>query len=81
MMARSLVVLYSLIALAQAYTTFKPNCTAPATSVNLISTNKIRGTIDILWSCLFTIIACTWTVQHLNVPEQCEAETKGCGET
>ncbi len=28
--------------------------------------------MDILWSCLFTIITCTWTVQHLNVPEQRE---------
>jgi hypothetical protein len=26
----------------------------------------------IKWSCLFTIIACTWTIQHLNVPEQRE---------
>jgi hypothetical protein len=26
--------------------------------------------MDILWSCLFTIIACTWTILHLNVPEQ-----------
>lgn len=25
---------------------------------------------NILWSCLFTVIACTWTIQHLNVPEQ-----------
>src|SRR5271163_4565510 len=58
------------IALAHAYTTFHTNCTAPSTSVNFVWSNETRGTIDILWSCLFTIIACTWTVQHLNVPEQ-----------
>lgn len=27
-----------------------------------------RGTLTILWSCLSTIIACTWTILHLNVP-------------
>ena len=33
--------------------------------------------MDILWSCLFTIIACTWTVQHLNIPEQREGRDPG----
>lgn len=27
-----------------------------------------RGTVDILWSCLFTVFLCTWTVLCLNVP-------------
>lgn len=30
--------------------------------------NDHRGTWDIIISCLSTIIACTWSVQHLNVP-------------
>jgi hypothetical protein len=38
--------------------------------MNFVSSPNTRGTLDILWSCLFTIIACTWTIQHLNVPEQ-----------
>lgn len=28
-----------------------------------------RGTLDVVFSCLFTIFACTWTVLHLNVPD------------
>ena len=28
-----------------------------------------RGTLDIVFSCLFTIFACTWTVLHLKVPD------------
>ncbi|KAF2122333.1 hypothetical protein BDV96DRAFT_640381 [Lophiotrema nucula] len=28
-----------------------------------------RGTIDILWSCISIIIACTWTILHLNAPQ------------
>jgi hypothetical protein len=27
-----------------------------------------RGTINLLWSCLFTVFLCTWTVLCLNVP-------------
>ncbi|PVI00805.1 hypothetical protein DM02DRAFT_671697, partial [Periconia macrospinosa] len=27
-----------------------------------------RGTWDIVWSCATTIFACTWSIQHLNVP-------------
>ena len=68
-MARSLGLLY-LFTLANAYTTFDTNCTHPSTSVSFVSSVNARGTIDILWSSLFTILACTWTVLHLNVPEQ-----------
>ncbi|OAL03516.1 hypothetical protein IQ06DRAFT_108362 [Phaeosphaeriaceae sp. SRC1lsM3a] len=27
-----------------------------------------RGTLEILWTCFTTVIACTWTILHLNVP-------------
>lgn len=27
-----------------------------------------RGTLDIVSTCLSTIIACTWSIQHLNIP-------------
>ena len=27
-----------------------------------------RGTLDIIFNCLFTIVACTWSVQHFNLP-------------
>jgi hypothetical protein len=32
-----------------------------------------RGTLTILWSCLSTIVACTWTILHLNVPGTCDS--------
>ncbi|KAJ9611339.1 hypothetical protein H2200_004523 [Cladophialophora chaetospira] len=32
------------------------------------NTPNVRGSIDILWNCLFTIFLCTWTVLCLNVP-------------
>lgn len=32
-----------------------------------------RGTITIVWSCLSTVIACTWTILHLNVPRRCDS--------
>src|ERR1700735_4825876 len=58
------------IAFAEAYTKFDPMCSVPAEHVNFVSSPNSRGTLDILWSSLFMIIACTWTIQHLNVPEQ-----------
>ena len=29
-----------------------------------------RGTIDIIWSCIFTLFLCTWVVLCLNVPSE-----------
>ncbi|KAL7932133.1 hypothetical protein V8C35DRAFT_103065 [Trichoderma chlorosporum] len=59
-----------LLPLAQAYTVFETNCSAPARVLNYVSSPNTRGTLDILWSSLFTIFACTWTLQHPNVPKQ-----------
>ena len=33
-----------------------------------LATN-LRGTTELLWSCLFTCFVCTWTTLHLNVPQ------------
>lgn len=55
---------------AEAYTTFQSEATLPTESVNYVSSPGVRGTVDILWSCLSTLFLCTWTILHLNVPEQ-----------
>jgi hypothetical protein len=39
-------------------------------------TSDERGTIDILWSCLFAIFLCTWTGLDLNLPASDEAWVK-----
>ena len=33
-----------------------------------VSSSGIRGTSDILWSCLLTLTACVYTAIHLNIP-------------
>ncbi|PKK44595.1 hypothetical protein CI102_11309 [Trichoderma harzianum] len=66
-----------LIPLVQAYTVFETNCSAPATLSNYVSSPNTRGTLDILWSSLFTIFACTWTLQHPNVPAQRDDSRSG----
>lgn len=33
-----------------------------------VSAPSIRGTSDILWSCITTLVACVYTALHLNVP-------------
>jgi hypothetical protein len=56
---------------------FSTNCTIPTESTTIVSPANIRGTFDILWSGLFTIFICIWTVQHLNVPEQRNGRDQG----
>lgn len=69
--------IFCLIPLVQAYHVFDTNCSVPSTLSNYVSSPNTRGTLDILWSSLFTIIACTWTLQHPNVPEQREDHDPG----
>ncbi|UKZ79430.1 hypothetical protein TrVFT333_007183 [Trichoderma virens FT-333] len=59
-----------LIPVVHAYTVFETNCSSPTTLTNFVSAPNTRGTLGILWSSLFTIFACTWTLQHPNVPNQ-----------
>lgn len=65
-----LLALFVFIQDTGAYTSFQPTCTIPNSTVNFVASPGMRGSLDILWSCLFTILACTWSIQHLNVPEQ-----------
>lgn len=54
---------------------FRTNCTAPTDIVAFVTTPEVRGTLQILWSCLLTLLLCTWTVLHLNVPQQSHPRT------
>lgn len=66
----SQISLFCLISVARGYLVFETTCSKPPSGVNFVSSPNFRGTLDILWSSLFTIFACTWTLQHPNVPEQ-----------
>ena len=55
--------------------TFHTNCTLPSHTVNYVTAPNTRGTLQILWSCLGTLVLCTWTVQHLNIPQQSVPQT------
>ena len=55
--------------------TFHTNCTLPSHTVNFVTAPNTRGTLQILWSCLGTLVLCTWTVQHLNIPQQSVPQT------
>ena len=33
-----------------------------------VGDTDVRGTADILWSCLLTLLACVYTALHLNIP-------------
>src|ERR1700761_4828103 len=49
---------------------FETQCSLPPGPVNFVSAPNVRGTFDIVWSCLIILLLCTWSVQHLNIPPQ-----------
>jgi hypothetical protein len=49
---------------------FAPNCSIPSSGTHYVPSPNVRGTMQIVWSCLSIIVICTWTIQHLNVPVQ-----------
>lgn len=53
-----------------AFTRFDPTCTMPESTVGYVGAPSVRSSLEIFWSCLFAMVACTWTIQHLNIPEQ-----------
>ncbi|KIW24682.1 uncharacterized protein PV07_10384 [Cladophialophora immunda] len=56
--------------------TFHTNCTVPSGNFNFVTAPNTRGTLGILWNCIGTLVLCTWTVLHLNVPEQWTPQNK-----
>ncbi|KAL8397918.1 hypothetical protein RB594_004576 [Gaeumannomyces avenae] len=49
---------------------FYPNYTLPDDEAGIVATPDMRGTIDIIWSCLAAVLLCTWVVLHENVPAE-----------
>jgi len=50
---------------------FQTNCTLPTSATTFVESPNVRGTLDILWSCLGVLLLCTWSIQHLAIPHQC----------
>jgi hypothetical protein len=73
----SLIVLSVLINTIHVHSESLTTSTTPPNQIHFVPSSNTRGTLDILWSCFFTIIACTWTIQHLNIPEQRNARDPG----
>src|SRR6266536_1267191 len=42
---------------------------SPQVSVGWQANPNRRGTLNIIENCFFTILACTWSIQHLNLPD------------
>ncbi|KAJ7211221.1 hypothetical protein GGX14DRAFT_520129 [Mycena pura] len=55
---------------------FDSNCTLPPEGTNFVSSPALRGTTDIVWSCTSVILICTWSILHLNVPQQSTPSNK-----
>src|SRR5438876_9998921 len=66
----ALMVLFLVVSILHGPSESLTTYAASLNQIYFVSSPNTRGTLDILWSCFFTIIACTWTIQHLNIPEQ-----------
>lgn len=49
---------------------FDPACTMPPEGVGFVGSPHIRGTFQIVWSCVLVLVTCTWSILHLNIPPQ-----------
>jgi hypothetical protein len=48
--------------------TYSFNCTLPPDDSHYVAGVKVRSTLNIFWSAVYTVFVCTWAVQHLNIP-------------
>lgn len=55
---------------------FQPENFNATVDWTLTANPTTRGTLDILYGCLFTIIACTWSILHPNIPEASASSIK-----
>lgn len=46
---------------------FASSCTLPPEGTNFVSAPKVRGTLEILWSCISVLFLCTYKILHQNV--------------
>ena len=44
---------------------FQTNCTLPSPGVHYVYSPNTRGTLQILWSCLSTLLLCTWSIKFV----------------
>ena len=47
---------------------YKPQCSIPPHINGFLSSPDIRSTMDIVWTCAATLLLCTWSILHLNIP-------------
>lgn len=67
--------LLALSEVAHAFIAFQPTCDGPTKDdkFNYVLSPSVRGTTDILWSCFAVMLLCTWSIQHLSVPDPRQA--------
>ncbi|OAP65546.1 hypothetical protein AYL99_01518 [Fonsecaea erecta] len=45
--------------------------------VGFVSVGPVRSTIELVWGCVFTIIICTWNIQHLTIASPYKSAWRG----
>ena len=50
------------------FSSFEPYCTTPNTTVSYVGPPKIRGSLELVWTCTTVLIAGVYTVLHYDIP-------------
>ncbi|KAK4096236.1 hypothetical protein N658DRAFT_562571 [Parathielavia hyrcaniae] len=45
------------------------NCTLPSHDRGFVASPNVRSTINIVWTCIATLLLCCWSILHLKVPQ------------
>jgi hypothetical protein len=64
------ILTFSILFCNSVATTFESTCTLPPNGENIVHSGNVRGTFDVLRTCISTLLICTWTVQHLCIPKK-----------
>lgn len=59
---------------ANAFTKFTTNCTVPDVTTDYVSAPNTRGSLQLIWTSLSTILLCTYSILHLDIPEGYEGQ-------
>ncbi|KAF2724005.1 hypothetical protein K431DRAFT_344149 [Polychaeton citri CBS 116435] len=57
------------VSYVSAYSKVSPSCSLPDHEVNIVGGPHTRGLSDTAWACFATLVACTYTILHLNIPK------------
>lgn len=77
LLLQQVILISSIASPVTCFTSYEMGCKPPDEVYNFVKSPTVRGTLQIIWSCVATLFASTYTVLHLNIPEQADGRDVG----